>query len=340
MSVCAQRIVQVHPGLRCNLCCAHCYSSSGPVAKTSLSTDIVFNVLTDAARFDYTVASFSGGEPFLHSGLPKMLHHAKDCGMRTSVVSNGTLLTDEVLSKVEGILDLLAISLDGPPDLHNRMRGSPESFSRMLVGVENIRRKRINFGFVFTLTNASWEHLVWAGEFATNHGAKLLQIHPLENTGRARGLGRDLFPSAETLSKAFLLASAIQERHSKQLRVQLDLFQRDYVDQNLARNYADDARPDLSPDFLSSLLNVIVVEADGSVVPLCYGFSRRYRICDLNKERFADAFPAYMSQRFHVLEHLCRRVYREKIVPLDSPLCSWYELVVEASHSYVETMPV
>jgi Fe-coproporphyrin III synthase len=330
----AQRIVHIHPGLACNLCCGHCYSSSGPAAKTSLQTEIVLNVITDAARFGYAVASFSGGEPFVQSGLPKMLHHARRHGMHTAIVSNGTLLTLEVLSTVVGNLDLLAISLDGPPDLHNRMRGSSTSFSRMLAGVENVRQMEINFGFVFTLTNANWEHLVWAGEFAVEHGAKLLQIHPLENTGRARGSLQNLCPSPENLSKAYLLASAIQGRHGKQLRVQLDVFCRDCIFENLSSIYVDDARLELGSDPLSSFLSLIIVEADGNVVPLCYGFSRNYRICDLKEERFADAFPVYMSQRYHLLEHLCRGVYREKILPMDSPLFSWYELVTEASYSY------
>ena len=114
-----QRIIQIHPTLRCNLLCTHCYSNSGPAAKISLEPSMVCKTLSDAAEMGYCVASFSGGEPLLYEGLFQVLAHAKACGMHTTITTNGTLLSEEWLSRLQGFVDLLAISLDGPPDLHN-----------------------------------------------------------------------------------------------------------------------------------------------------------------------------------------------------------------------------
>src|ERR1039457_6235914 len=63
-----QRILQIHPTLRCNLQCEHCYSSSGPWSREELDLDVVNNVVSDAARMGYGVLSVSGGEPFLYPG--------------------------------------------------------------------------------------------------------------------------------------------------------------------------------------------------------------------------------------------------------------------------------
>lgn len=44
-----RRILQIHPTLRCNLRCEHCYSSSGPWEHQELDLNVVGNVLSDAA---------------------------------------------------------------------------------------------------------------------------------------------------------------------------------------------------------------------------------------------------------------------------------------------------
>src|SRR5262249_33642674 len=82
-----QRILQLHPSLRCNLACEHCYSSSGPGVRTELDSAVVCGLVSDAARMGYQVVSFSGGEPFLYRGLLEVLHHAKSLGLRTTVAT-------------------------------------------------------------------------------------------------------------------------------------------------------------------------------------------------------------------------------------------------------------
>src|SRR5262249_6722378 len=156
------------------------------------------------------VATFSGGEPTMHPGIVEMLKHAQARGLRTSMTTNGTLLTERLVSRLEDCLDLLAISLDGKPDFHNRMRGSNTSFSRMLEGLNHVKRLRVPYGFIFTLTEQNWEQLVWAGEFAMKHGASLLQIHPLEKMGRGESLN-EMAPGPKVMAKAYLLAVAIQQ---------------------------------------------------------------------------------------------------------------------------------
>src|ERR1039458_8998466 len=71
-----QRILQIHPTLRCNLQCEHCYSRSGPWSREELDLDVVNNVVSDAARMGYGVLSVSGGEPFLYPGLSDVFRRA------------------------------------------------------------------------------------------------------------------------------------------------------------------------------------------------------------------------------------------------------------------------
>src|SRR5918992_880198 len=114
-------LLQLHPTRRCNLRCLHCYSNSGPEARDQLDASVVTELIDDAVAIGYTVLSVSGGEPLLYKPLAQTLRHAKAHGMRTLATSNGLLLQRRLLDALVDHLDLLAISLDGPADDHDRM---------------------------------------------------------------------------------------------------------------------------------------------------------------------------------------------------------------------------
>src|SRR5258707_14430973 len=180
-----QPIIRIHPTRRCNLRCLHCYSLSGPQERDLLTYETLEDVLTDAHAEGYRVASFSGGEPILYQHLGRLLRHAKELGMRTTVTSNGMLLTSGRLRMLGGCTDVLAISLDGVRESHNRMRDSDVAFDRVRFDLDAVRKSGIDFGFIFTLTLYNVNEAEWAAQFAVEQGAKLFQIHPLEEIGRA-----------------------------------------------------------------------------------------------------------------------------------------------------------
>lgn len=338
------RILHVHPGLGCNLRCRHCYSSSGPAAKTRLDPALVCEALTDAAALGYQVAAFSGGEPLLQPDIWEMLAHARAVGLRTALTTNGTLIsTDEIAARLRSTVDSLAVSLDGPPDLHNEMRASPLAFERMLAGVRRLSVAGAPFGFIFTLTEQSWEHLVWAGEFAVEQEARLLQLHPLEMGGRAVGTLNNLSPSEETLARAYLLSLAMQERYGEQLALQVDFLHRDRVVASPELVYADEEGTEAQNESPTAQdLNLLILEADGSLVPFSYGFSRSFALGNVKEHRLRDLFPAYFDGGYQRLRALCRRVYAEQIAQRDFPLFNWYELIVHASEqvAHEPDMPV
>src|SRR5450759_5399538 len=204
-----QRALQIHPTLTCNLRCKHCYSSSAPSLRGMLGVDLLCTAVSDAADMGYETVAVSGGEPLLYQELDVLLTHAKRCGMRTTVTTNGTLLNTKRLDKLQSCLDILAISLDGPPDMHNEIRQSPLAFDRLLRGVEHVRSLGLSFGFIHTLTKQSWTHLLWLADFAAQQEASLLQIHPLELSGRAGTLMCKDAPDDDLLTRVYLLILAL-----------------------------------------------------------------------------------------------------------------------------------
>lgn len=336
-----QKIIQIHPTLTCNLFCDHCYSSSGPnAANIKLNPSILIDVIDDAHEMGYEVVSFSGGEPLMYEGLDKILRHAKSCGMTTTVTSNGTLCT-ETLRKLHGNLDLLAISLDGPPQIHNELRKSPTAFDRMTAGLENVKKSGLKFGFIHTLTKKSWDQLLWITEFCVQNRASLLQIHPLELVGRAKEtVAGSIAPQDDILARVYLLTLALATKYGGSITIQFDVFHREYILRNPELVYAstNQGTSSLEKIMPANLLRIIVVEADGSVVPISSGFSNQYEICNLKTQRLSESWQQYVSKGpYLAFINLSKSVLEEIAMPALLPFFNWNELITIHSHRLIDS---
>ena len=295
-----------------------------------LELDAVRSAVSDARALGFEVLSVSGGEPFLYRALPELLAHAKSLGMQTTVTTNGTVLTPARLGRVDGLLDGMAVSVDGPPDLHDELRQSAGAFDRTLAGLARARERGVPFGVIHTLTEQSWRHLPWVASFAADNGAALLQVHPLELIGRAES-GLDASePRDDTLARAYLLCKALEGRHAGELAIQLDLLLRRDILAVPELVYADpdgDRDPDRLP---ADRLGSLVLEADGTLVPISYGFGREYALGNVRRQTLADAWHAWERGGYERFRRLCRSVF-EEIAATDARLVNWHDLVVARS---------
>lgn len=140
------RTVEIDITNRCNLRCAYCYFFSGP-AETDRELPTgewleFFEELGECAVMDVMLA---GGEPLLRQDLPRLLDGIVRNRMRYSLLSNGTLITDELaaLLKQSGRCNQVQISIDGSgPAIHDKSRGAG-TFEKALAGLERLRRHQM-----------------------------------------------------------------------------------------------------------------------------------------------------------------------------------------------------
>ncbi|MFJ9611936.1 radical SAM protein [Kitasatospora sp. NPDC101176] len=325
-------VLQVHPTRRCNLRCLHCYSSSGPEVDETTELAVLQRAVADAAALGYDVLGVSGGEPTLYRPLTELLRTARAHGMRTTVTSNGMLLTGRRLSELAGLVDVLAISLDGVPDSHVRMRRDRRAFTAMERRLPLVRASGIPFGFIFTLTQFNVHELAWVADFAVTSGASLLQIHPLEAEGNAVDALPDAVPDVTEM--LFSVLEAARLRSSTDLVVQLDLVERGSLVARADRflPYGDpDGDSDGDPaGRIGSWLSPLVVETDGAVVPLVHGFDRRYALGDLHRAPLSDLARTWDPAPFR---DLCRRVHTELAGEAGPAFMNWYDEVTRASRA-------
>jgi MoaA/NifB/PqqE/SkfB family radical SAM enzyme len=315
------RILQVHPTLTCNLRCRHCYSASGPELRDRLPVALLERVVAGAGAAGYEVLSVSGGEPFAYPELGRLLAFAQAQGMRTAVASNGTLL-ERRLESVAPHLDGLALSLDGPPEQHDAMRASPRAFERLERGIDHARVVGVPFGLIYTVTTDNWTSIPWAAELAVERGARLLQLHPLEPIGRAAGGLRTRALDRAGRAQLYLLARALEAEYGGSLGVQLDLLLRRDVEADPELVYAGE-----EPE---SPLRSLVIEADGTLSPIAYGFGRRFALGNVVEEPFAAAWQRWPLDGRGRFRALCSRVHAQ-LLASSARVVDWHHLVVHAS---------
>jgi MoaA/NifB/PqqE/SkfB family radical SAM enzyme len=285
------------------------------------------SAVTDAAAAGYNAVGMSGGEPLLYGSLRDLLGHARAQGMVTTVTSNGMLLDARRLAMLEGVTSLLAISLDGVPESHDRMRNSDRAFATMQRRLDGVRASGIPFGFIFTLTQYNLHELDWVASFALERGAALLQVHPLEDVGRAARLLPGARPDDVEARFAWLEVRRLQEEMSGRLRIQLDFAPRTMLRQAPERVYAETPPTEDRP--LAEMVSPLVIEPDGEVVPLEYGFGRRFSLGNLFRGSLPELAKGWQREREPAFRELCRKVHAEATADDAPSLVNWYELIHE-----------
>ncbi|MCP4677290.1 MAG: radical SAM protein [Deltaproteobacteria bacterium] len=107
----------------CNLRCVHCENVCGPKSARELSLTRCVEVAKDLASLGCEVVEMTGGEPFLSPYWEELCKAVHRMGMKVAVATNGTLLTDPILDRAEEAgVRVIAISLDGLKDVHDRLR--------------------------------------------------------------------------------------------------------------------------------------------------------------------------------------------------------------------------
>lgn len=110
----------------CNLTCQMCRR---PSETRFMDKEVCKRALEEAVAVGVDVVSFSGGEPFVHPAIYELLGHAFSLGVKVQLVTNGTLIKRDRLDFLSQ-LDSMTVSVDGLPDVHDKIRQRPGTFKR------------------------------------------------------------------------------------------------------------------------------------------------------------------------------------------------------------------
>lgn len=131
---------------RCNLRCAYCshFSSEGDVG-SDLPKETWFQFFEELETLGLMDITLSGGEPLLRHDIREIIAKIVACRMRFSLLSNGTLITEDlaVFLKSTHRLNSIQISIDGiSSDTHDVYRGEG-TFEKAVNGIKLLQRTGI-----------------------------------------------------------------------------------------------------------------------------------------------------------------------------------------------------
>lgn len=81
----------------------------------------------------------TGGEPLLHRNLERLCLFLKECGVRTTLLTTGLLLTKRA-GIVANLIDEIIVSIDGPEKVHDQVRRVKGGFRLIAEGVRTVRQ--------------------------------------------------------------------------------------------------------------------------------------------------------------------------------------------------------
>ena len=110
---------------QCNLSCRHCYINPKQHGNQTLDIETIYSWLdVFSNKGSEANVIFLGGEPTMHPGLNKAIHHARGTGYKSITVDTNGYCFHHILDNVDpGDVDVFSFSLDGPsPEVNDPIR--------------------------------------------------------------------------------------------------------------------------------------------------------------------------------------------------------------------------
>ena len=176
----------------CNLRCEMCaqwgktgYNLGRPRNKLTEMVPLdVYQRVVDELASRHPAYYIWGGEPFLYPDLIPLVVHMKKRRAAVSIISNGTRVKKHAEQLVRMGVDNFMFSLDGPAELHDRIRGVPGTFDKLADTVGEINRWKKALStpkpyllFIMTLTPGTQEHVVATMEIAEQLGTNYFLLY-------------------------------------------------------------------------------------------------------------------------------------------------------------------
>ncbi|MCD6583625.1 MAG: radical SAM protein [Candidatus Omnitrophica bacterium] len=197
---------------RCTLQCRYC--NLWRIKSEELSTQEIYYILDRLAKLGTKRISFSGGEPLLREDIGKIIDYCRKKNIYPEMNSNGTLLPYKI-GEIRN-LDFLKLSLDGPEEIHDFLRGKG-SYKSVIKAAEVAYKNKIRFGFAVTLTRYNIEYLDFVLEVARRFHV-IVAFQPLKQLYRGVEDIGDLVPSQEKFRLAISKLIVIKKKGDKHIR--------------------------------------------------------------------------------------------------------------------------
>jgi len=134
----------------CNLHCKMCdvgvksegsnfYQNLMGSKPLNMPLDLIKKIIEQSAEYFPNVKlGYAFTEPIIYPHLIESLHFANEKNLYTTITTNALTLKNIADELSDSGLNEIFISLDGPPEIHNKIRGNSKSFEKAFEGIEKL----------------------------------------------------------------------------------------------------------------------------------------------------------------------------------------------------------
>ena len=160
---------------KCTLSCSYCFYNTGLSQKSlsDIKTEKILGKIKSLSEyFDHVI--FTGGEPLLITDIFLLASEFKKNKVKTSIITNGTLLTSDMCNKISSVFNKVSLSLDSlDPKLNDLTRGKSSIVRNGLDNLLSVRPDNLEIEIIQTVTAINYESIDEMMEFCSEKNIKL-----------------------------------------------------------------------------------------------------------------------------------------------------------------------
>ncbi len=183
-------IALLEPSLSCNMKCLHCFVSAKAGLKGTLTLKEWFKVIDDLKKLKTEVFVFSGGEPFMYPHWKELINYIKpdnDKKITLEIVTNGSLITPDIIRLLKKKKIGLSFSLDGDQKTHDHIRQTKGAYRNVVSAIKLC--KKLNFelvGIVVSINKINYNIREKLIKIILDLGVASCRVNSVKPAGRAK----------------------------------------------------------------------------------------------------------------------------------------------------------
>lgn len=167
----------------CNLDCLHCYTYRFRGLR-ELSLQEKLKLAKDIGENGIKYVNLTGGEPLIHPHLPQVLLMLHEYNVEKSIVTNATLVRDNIVELLYKTDTHIFATIEGPREVHDKIRGHG-SYDLANRGIEVLRKKLSDISIVATVNKINYKRVHEIIDYVVSIDINELALLPVMPSGKA-----------------------------------------------------------------------------------------------------------------------------------------------------------
>lgn len=169
-----------------------------------------------------TNVALSGGEPLLREDLPELAADLQGLGVNVVVITNGRLITPELLDRIPRDVKFEVTLLGYRPEQHDRLAGV-RAFDEVVNGLGLLASRQREFVMAFVATRENALHVRRTMELGIALGAQAMLYNRVNLARHTMAQAEQLVPPKELLAESLRQADGAAREYGFQVAVSVPI---------------------------------------------------------------------------------------------------------------------